>query len=126
MWAVWRNVGASLMLAGSLLGLIGCRTIGSDDVSPPELTAAGVLLGKSPRPEVKPGKQPEVLTVAPSEPRFNQSVFPAQAFRDMNAEFKKPLTADGASSIQSTPTLGGLATPTSFGNSTSGQPLGRQ
>ena len=125
MWAAWRNVGASLMLTGSLLGLVGCRTIGSDDNTPVELTAAGLVFGKSLRPEVKPGKQPEVLTVAPSEPRFNQSVFPAIAFRDMNSEFKKPLTADGASSIQSTPTFGGLASQNNFSNSTSGQPLNR-
>ncbi|HEX3314247.1 MAG TPA: hypothetical protein VHR72_05105, partial [Gemmataceae bacterium] len=80
MWAAWRNVGASLMLTGSLLGLVGCKPFGTDESVSSPVTAAGVLLGKSPRPEVKPGKQPEVLTVAPSEPRFNQSVYPAQAF----------------------------------------------
>ena len=116
MWAAWRNVSASLMLTSCVLSALGCQT----------MTPEGLIWGKSPRPEIKPGKQPEVLTVAPSEPRFNSSIFPAQAFRDMNSEFKKPLTADGNSSIQSTPNMNGLATPNNFGNSTAGQPLSRQ
>jgi hypothetical protein len=31
-------------------------------------------------PEVKPPKQPEVLSVPPSEPRYNTSVYPKEAF----------------------------------------------
>jgi hypothetical protein len=123
MWADWRNVGASLMLTGCALGVVGCQMPGQTS-SP--LTAQGFFFGKSERPEIKPGTQPEVLTVAPSEPRFNQSVYPMQAFRDMNSEYKKPLTAEGPSSIQSTPTFGGLGTANMFGNSLSGQPLSRQ
>jgi hypothetical protein len=122
MWAAWRNLGASLLLTSAALGVVGCQTPGQSAPAPP-LTAQGFFFGKSERPEVKPGKQPEVLTVAPSEPRFNSSIYPAQAFRDMNSEFKKPLTAEGASSIQSTPLANGLANMPSFGNSTSGAPL---
>jgi hypothetical protein len=111
------------MLSACALGPVGCQTPGQTASQP--ITAQGIIFGKSERPEIKPGKQPEVLTIAPSETRFNQSVYPVQAFRDMNSEFKKPLTADGPSSIQSTPSFGGLGTPSMFGNSLSGQPLSK-
>lgn len=45
---------------------------------------------KAPRPELKPVAEPEVLTVPPKEARFNRSVYPDVAFRDMDHRFAKP------------------------------------
>ena len=56
---------------------------------------AGMLLVaaigcRTPQPELKPAKQPEVLTQPPSEARFNSSQYPDMAYRDMHDRFRKP------------------------------------
>jgi hypothetical protein len=86
MLAICRNVGLALAL--SVLA-VGCRTA---------------------RPDVKPAKGPEVLTMPPQEARFNNSVYPDMAYRDMNSQYKKTLIQADGGGVQ-TAGSDGLAAP---------------
>lgn len=77
---------------------------------------------RTPQPELKPGPQPEVLTVPPKEARFNNSQYPDLAYRDMNSQFRKPLDGNGgilpARANTAAPGMspGGGMGPTGMGN----------
>ena len=81
-----KTLGCALVM---LVAAVGCRT---------------------PQPDLKPAKQPEVLTVPPSEARFNSSQYPDLAYRDMNDRFRKPLDSN-ANPILPARGLGGAMGP---------------